>query len=170
MPPAPHLEHRERKQQFKLNKTRPITTATNNVLDTAMSVLEATENDSPSTDEASTSLEPPASPASSVSYTEPAVSTPARSQTPVRRPYTGKRKRTQTYLDIGTYLLEMQAQDVRMHEQREEHIQLLLRDCREARQQEAELRRAELAETISFNRAFLGLLGELVNTMRDRRQ
>ncbi|XP_076870515.1 uncharacterized protein LOC143521495 isoform X3 [Brachyhypopomus gauderio] len=31
-------------------------------------------------------------------------------------------------------------------------------------------RRAELAENVSFNRAFLGVLGELVNTMQDRRQ
>ncbi|XP_076860740.1 uncharacterized protein LOC143513946 [Brachyhypopomus gauderio] len=148
----------------------PYTVTGQPVMSTAMSVLEATENDSPSTDEASASLEPPASPASSVSYTEPAVSTPARSQTPVRRPNTGKRKRTQTDLDIGAQLLEMQAQDVRMHEQHEEHIQLLLRDCRKAREQEAELRRAELAKNVSFNRAFLGVLGELVNTMRDRRQ
>ncbi|XP_076843183.1 uncharacterized protein LOC143487845 [Brachyhypopomus gauderio] len=149
---------------------RPASNGRENVLDTAMSVLEATENDSPSTDEASASLEPPASPVSSVSYTKPAVSTPAGSQTPVRQPNKGKRQRTQTDLDIGTHLLEMQAQDVRMHEQREEHIQLLLRDCREAREQEAELRRVELAENVSFNRAFLGVLGELVNTMRDRHQ
>ncbi|XP_076839555.1 uncharacterized protein LOC143484626 [Brachyhypopomus gauderio] len=150
---------------------RPASNGRENVLDTAMSVLEATENDSPSTDEASTPLEPPASPAS---YTEAAVSTPSGSQTPVRRPNTGKRKRTQTDLDICAHLLEMQAQDVRMHEQmheqREEHIQLLLRDSREAREQEAELRRAELAENASFNRAFLGVFGELVKTLRDRHQ
>ena len=42
-----------------------------------------------------------------------------------------------------------------------------LNDAREAREQE--LRREEAAQTAEFHRSFLGVFGQLVEAMRDRR-
>ncbi|CAK6982585.1 hypothetical protein cypCar_00037521 [Scomber scombrus] len=52
--------------------------------------------------------------------------------------------------------------------QRERHIQLLLEEARKGREQEAELRRQESAQTASFNEAFLGMLGQLVQAVNNR--
>ena len=70
-------------------------------------------------------------------------------------------------------LREMHADDIAQQDgtraQRDNHLQLLLNDAREAREQEAALRREEAAQTAEFHRSFLGVFGQLVEAMRDRR-
>ena len=69
-------------------------------------------------------------------------------------------------------MTDIQAQDLAQQEQnraqRDRHIQLLLDDAGEAREMEAELRRQEGAQNASFNEAFLGVLGQLVQAMNRR--
>lgn len=55
----------------------------------------------------------------------------------------GKRKRGHSKLDLPSVLAEMQAEGERNRAQRDEHIQLLLSKAREARENEAVLRREE---------------------------
>lgn len=64
---------------------------------------------------------------------------------------------------------EMRAEGERNCAQRDQHIQLLLSEAREARENEAALRREEIAQNAAFNRAFLGVLGQLVQAMGSRR-
>ena len=68
-------------------------------------------------------------------------------------------------------LREMHSDDIAQQDgtraQRDNHLQLLLIDAREAREQE--LRREEAAQTAEFHRSFLGVFGQLVEAMRDRR-
>lgn len=63
----------------------------------------------------------------------------------------------------------MQAEEEWNHAQRDEHIQLLLSEAHKARENEAALRREEIAQNAAFNQAFLGVLGQLVQEMGSRR-
>ncbi|KAK0143079.1 Zinc finger and SCAN domain-containing protein 29 [Merluccius polli] len=108
------------------------------------------------------------------------TSAPATASTPApasamsnTRVVTGKRKRSLFQQDQNALMRDIHADEVAQQEQnraqRESHIQLLLTDAREARAQEATLRREENAQTAAFNQTFLGLLGQLVQAMSDRR-
>ncbi|CAL8406185.1 unnamed protein product [Arctogadus glacialis] len=90
---------------------------------------------------------------------------------------TDKRKRSLAQqkhsAQVTDCLRDMHADDVAQQDgtraQRDNHLQLLLNDAREAREQEAALRREEAAQTAEFHRSFLGVFGQLVEAMRDRR-
>ncbi|KAM9319045.1 uncharacterized protein KZ484_023355 [Pholidichthys leucotaenia] len=128
---------------------------------------------------ASLSLNPPDTPASvaapaSDPTPEPAPS-PAPSTSGTTHTSVGKRKRSHSTEDLATLFARMQADEVRQHDQRERqldqrdrHIHLILNDARESREQEAILRREEMAQTAAFNQAFLGVLGDLVKVMSDQ--
>ncbi|CAL8302187.1 unnamed protein product [Merluccius merluccius] len=125
-------------------------------LDSATTWLQAVKEDEPTSDDSSRSP----------------TSAPARSSTP-QRVATGKRKRSLFQQDLGAVMRDIRADDVAQQEQnraqRENHTQLLLTEAREAREQEASLRREENAQTAAFNQTLLGLLGQLVQAMSDRR-
>ncbi|CAL8255010.1 unnamed protein product [Arctogadus glacialis] len=88
-----------------------------------------------------------------------------------------KRKRSLSQQEhsaqVTDCLRDMHADDIAQQDgtraQRDNHLQLLLNDAREAREQEAALRREEAAQTAEFHRSFLGVFGQLVEAMRDRR-
>ncbi|XP_062295403.1 zinc finger and SCAN domain-containing protein 29-like isoform X1 [Scomber scombrus] len=78
----------------------------------------------------------------------------------------GKRKRSLFTQDMAVRK-DLEQQELN-RAQRERHIQLLLEEARKGREQEAELRRQESAQTASFNEAFLGMLGQLVQAVNNR--
>lgn len=69
-------------------------------------------------------------------------------------------------------LREMQVADIQQQElnraQRELHLQMAIDEARQAREQEAALRREENAQTAAFNQAFLNVMGMLVQAMSNR--
>lgn len=64
----------------------------------------------------------------------------------------------------------MQAEEERNRAQRDQHIRLLLSEAREARKNEAALRREAIAQNAAFNQAFLGVLGQPVQAMGSRQR
>lgn len=70
-------------------------------------------------------------------------------------------------------LQDMQAADERMlermEERRQQHVQLLLEDAREARRQEHDLIRQNQMETAAFNQGFLSTFSQLVQVLGSRR-
>ncbi|KAK0154519.1 Zinc finger protein with KRAB and SCAN domains 2 [Merluccius polli] len=98
--------------------------------------------------------------------------TPPQCREKLKKMKSRKRKRSLFQQDLGA-VLRVHADDVAQQEQnraqRERHTQLLLADAREERELEASLRREANAQTAAFNQTFLGLLGQLVQAMSDRR-
>lgn len=70
-------------------------------------------------------------------------------------------------------LQDMQAADERMlermDERRQQHLQALLEDAREARRQEHELIRQNQMETAAFNQGFLNTFSQMVQVLASRR-
>ncbi|XP_056465696.1 uncharacterized protein LOC130404807 [Gadus chalcogrammus] len=157
---------------------RPANNGRESGIDSAMSLLEEiNNNDFLSTNEEGglvDSDEPPAAASTTPPPTEPP--SPA-SSTSTSTSTTDKRKRSLSQQEhsaqVTDCLREMHSDDIaqqdRARAQRDDHLQLLLIDAREAREQEASLRREEAAQTSEFHRSFLGVFGQLVEAMRDRR-
>ncbi|KAG7251546.1 hypothetical protein CRUP_032232 [Coryphaenoides rupestris] len=152
---------------------RPANNGREGGLDTATTLLQSmiedeptSEESVPQSDDSSLLTDSSTSPTSATAST-PAPA-PAMSNT---RVVTGKRKRSLCQQDH--VMRDIHADDVAQQEQnraqRDSHIQLLLTEAREARELEASLRREENAQTAAFNQTFLGLLGQLVQAMSDRR-
>ncbi|KTF71819.1 hypothetical protein cypCar_00037521 [Cyprinus carpio] len=84
----------------------------------------------------------------------------------------GKRKRNMHHQEHLAVLREMQVADIQQQElnraQRELHLQMAIDEARQAREQEAALRREENAQTAAFNQAFLNVMGMLVQAMSNR--
>uniref|UniRef100_A0A9J8CDY9 C2H2-type domain-containing protein n=1 Tax=Cyprinus carpio carpio TaxID=630221 RepID=A0A9J8CDY9_CYPCA len=90
-----------------------------------------------------------------------AASPPATSSSTSRTPervVPGKRKRNMHHQEHLAVLREMQVADIQQQElnraQRELHLQMAIDEARQAREQEAALRREENAQTAAFNQAF----------------
>ena len=88
--------------------------------------------------------------------------------------FLGKRKRGQQ--DVVAALVEMQAADERqqewlerMEDRRDRRFEMMLEDAREARRHEAEITQQHMEQSASFNQAFLGTLGQLVQVLSSRR-
>ncbi|CAH2297360.1 Hypothetical predicted protein, partial [Pelobates cultripes] len=108
-------------------------------------------------------------PSTSFSSTSMMTSTPTQPQTQpqsmLNAPrHTGDRRRFQ--LDLRTVVEDMQAaeerQQERMENLSERRFQALRQDAQEARRQEAEIARQQMEQLATFNQAFLGVLGQLV--------
>ncbi|KAK0151261.1 Zinc finger protein with KRAB and SCAN domains 2 [Merluccius polli] len=99
----------------------------------------------------------------------PAAGTSSRGQgvTP------GKKRKRSPSKDLASILIKMNKNDVKEQElnraQQEEHLKLILENSEKNRELEAVLRREEAEQTAAFNQSFLGVLGSLVEVMRDRR-
>ncbi|KAG7279001.1 hypothetical protein CRUP_001942 [Coryphaenoides rupestris] len=142
---------------------RPANNGREGGLDTATTLLQSMIEDEPTSEESV-----PQSDDSSL-LTDSSITSPtsATASTPAPAPamsntrvVTGKRKRSLCQQDH--VMRDIHADDVAQQEQnraqRDSHIQLLLTEAREAR-----------AQTAAFNQTFLGLLGQLVQAMSDRR-
>ncbi|KAK0154187.1 hypothetical protein N1851_003733 [Merluccius polli] len=158
---------------------RPANNGWEGGLDSATTLLQSMIEDEPTSEESvphsddsslltDSSIPSPTSAQATASTPAPA---PAMSNT--QRVVTGKRKRSLFQQDHAAVMRDIDADDVAQQEpnraQRESHIQLLLTEAHEARELEASLRREENAQTAAFNQTFLGLLGQLVQAMSDRR-
>ncbi|KAK7124042.1 hypothetical protein R3I93_000066 [Phoxinus phoxinus] len=159
--------------------SRPASNGREGALDSATSLLDNTiEDDALSTID-SLALSPCSD--ASTSQLVIAASPPARPSTPAtssstsrtpERVVPGKRKRSMHHQEHLAVLREMQVADIQQQElnraQRELHLQMAVDEARQAREQEAALRREENAQTAAFNQAFLNVMGMLVQTMSDR--
>ncbi|XP_052406664.1 uncharacterized protein LOC127952314 isoform X2 [Carassius gibelio] len=99
-------------------------------------------------------------------------STPATSSRTPERVVPGKRKRNMHHQEHLAFLREMQVTDILQQklnrERREQYLQMAIDEARQAREQEAALRREENAQTAAFNQAFLNIMGMLVQAMSNR--
>ncbi|XP_070822727.1 zinc finger and SCAN domain-containing protein 29-like [Chaetodon trifascialis] len=84
----------------------------------------------------------------------------------------GKRKRSLFLQEQATALGEINLEDVRQQElnraQRDQHLQMLLEEARQAREVEAAFRREENAQNAAFQQAFIGVLGQMVQALNNR--
>ncbi|XP_040275609.1 uncharacterized protein LOC120990772 [Bufo bufo] len=98
------------------------------------------------------------------------IASPPSSQphsTPNAPRQTGERRRSQ--LDLRTVMEDMRAAEERQLERldilSERRFQALRQDAQEAMRQEAEIARQQMEQLATFNQAFLGVLGQLVQVL-----
>lgn len=78
--------------------------------------------------------------------------------------------------DAVAALVEIQSADERqqewirrMEDCRDRRFEMMLKDAREARRQEAEITQQHMEQSASFNQAFLGTISQLVQVLSSRR-
>ncbi|XP_056316884.1 zinc finger and SCAN domain-containing protein 29-like [Danio aesculapii] len=160
---------------------RPASLERSGGIDTTTSLLESLTNssveDPPSQLETTEGFDERLSVCSS-SATRTSTPTPLQPapspQNGPRRMLFGKRKRGQQ--DVAAALAKLQASDERHQEwlervedRRDQQFKIMLEDIREERRHEAELTRQHMEQMSSFNQAFLGILGQLVQVLSSSR-
>ncbi|XP_040294331.1 zinc finger and SCAN domain-containing protein 29-like [Bufo bufo] len=163
---------------------RPANQGREGGLDSATVILESMVDpfetvDGLSTDASNLSEDGPSmsfsSNSSSISSSQPQSSQPQSSQlqsTPNAPRHNGERRRLQ--LDLRTVMEDMRAAEERQLERMdnlsERRFQAVRQDAQEAMRQEAEIARQQMEQLATFNQAFLGVLGQLVQVIGANRQ